>query len=1495
MEKYSDVCLHSSGTDNVLDAPFLQVSHHTDSTVSESLYSDYVHYLTKSTKIPNIVRNFLFIYLAFQLLVVGYIPVNNSYWSKCPSTQKIVELLSYISLILSLDINSTSFVPCFATLGAFFLFDIIISYLIKLLYSKYRYINPYICSISRYPSLINSTFLFPITCAYCGRYLNFSFYIQSDESTAIYAILTVIYLIFSVYRTIYFLLTIHYTVSFHDTLFHIWKPLAIVRLYLSLGLMVFFMHIMPQELTSFPIRSLILTLISAINCYFECFQTNWAQEFQSSTLIVVMSTATLSSLAILIDIVVEDGEHLKEVFWASLFLMMIIILLVQPLNTILSRRALKRLKDPLFPEKVKTARQAHHDLCIGTRHGQKDVLMCNHIQRVIERFPDSFDIYLFLARLSLAFGTSPITMEEIATKFEPGPEYNPISKHVYISITRVLSPTNPVEFEVYNKLVVAINRNIASLIDHTRTLYNLILNELTRSLPKASLQFDKVYSKTVRLLFNFVQRYPTSPDGQFFLEMLELLSPDAPELPELKKWQNYKPDYIKMDMTLFPSHLSTLLDTPEIFRSYTPKYSNEKTQIAEGLLDFETYQTKNAQSFSHVREPYKHVMSRWFIKIITIVALLLPCFLIPVMIAQNQKFYSRTNHIMNGYSIISKIYRMNAFLYPVLFFKNCSLNNDSTFWDNFVNYSVFRNYLMRSITALQMDLLQYSAGYGSNMTIDLDLLKLTSELFHRTDPNNKNYTYYKVFMTQTFIADDFISDDYVYLLYDPDIPYGITVLNKMLTTVSSISDIIFRNLTQVEIFTDGPFPFDPIYLTILMIALLVVAFILIFFSFKSAIQRFDLFFFTLRETSKAAITRVLNDFQKCLRLISTTGSARKKRKKAHVFNFTVHFAIPVFVFFALLVIFIGLSQGYYGCVITQLDNIHKTYKNFSITYIQSSNLIIRFFEYALLNMTDVKGDIKNTIVNFSLSDWIIQDYQNSMCPACSKRDVYLSYTSKNNSVRIDTAFYNWFAYVSHAVDLNKTNPNVDEIVTDVIIQYFSDIDPLCRDSIKILETTNQKDVTYTLKHQITIVVLYFIVSMFFVAYLAEIIKFADKPFSVIVRLLGRLPENALSPDTMKILNEHSWDFEIKKFNFDPMYYEQVLKTLPDPVIVIDKMMDIIYFNKSARLIISMPTENSDGEEISEHSELTKRKLFDAKAIDLRALPEEEGQEEASMPEFCDIVEEYLLDDRNTILTRKLGAQVQRVYYSFSIQPLEIGNPENVGSTKAAEHFALIFKNIGEEIRQQKMLEEEAVKHFNIVNQILPAEIARRLLHEQHSISFRVDKVAISYCDIVSFTPWCGSQKPEDVVETLNCMFTSFDGICSKYDQVTKIKCIGDCYMSASGIFSQDKQPDIAAKQMVCFCLDLIDAIGDVNHIRNTNLQVRIGSAFGGPISAGVMGMHKPVFDIWGKIVNDANFMESSGSPMTVHITDELYQVVKDEPFHFKPKGDSTYLVTRRRK
>ena len=232
----------------------------------------------------------------------------------------------------------------------------------------------------------------------------------------------------------------------------------------------------------------------------------------------------------------------------------------------------------------------------------------------------------------------------------------------------------------------------------------------------------------------------------------------------------------------------------------------------------------------------------------------------------------------------------------------------------------------------------------------------------------------------------------------------------------------------------------------------------------------------------------------------------------------------------------------------------------------------------------------------------------------------------------------------------------------------------------------------------------------------------------------------------------------------------------------------------------------------------------------------------------------------------------------------------------------VVRDITQTVRYNSLIREEKAKSDGLLASILPANLVSRVQAGEKNISFAVQSATIVFIDIVSFTPWCGSLPADKVMATLNLMFRKFDGITATFPTMTKIKCIGDCYMAAGGVFSEVNVPSEHAKEVVSFGLNAIEAIRELNEELGEKLQIRVGVNTGGPIVAGVLGIGKPTFEILGPAINMAQQMEHHGVPMQVHISRAVYELIYGDTFVVKERGSIevkggqaiTYLVSEQK-
>ncbi len=184
---------------------------------------------------------------------------------------------------------------------------------------------------------------------------------------------------------------------------------------------------------------------------------------------------------------------------------------------------------------------------------------------------------------------------------------------------------------------------------------------------------------------------------------------------------------------------------------------------------------------------------------------------------------------------------------------------------------------------------------------------------------------------------------------------------------------------------------------------------------------------------------------------------------------------------------------------------------------------------------------------------------------------------------------------------------------------------------------------------------------------------------------------------------------------------------------------------------------------------------------------------------------------------------------------------------------------------------------DLLHNILPISIAKRLRSENQTIADGYSLVTVLFLDMVGFTEMASTKKPEEVVTLLNRLFSSFDDLSSKYD-LEKIKTIGDSYMVAAGV-PDYKEDD--AKRMVNFALELKPTLEKFNLETGNNLKFRAGIN-SGPVVAGVIGKKKFIYDLWGDAVNVASRMESQGLVGKIQVSESTYELLKED-FHFEKR------------
>ncbi|MCK5517259.1 MAG: response regulator, partial [Desulfobulbaceae bacterium] len=197
----------------------------------------------------------------------------------------------------------------------------------------------------------------------------------------------------------------------------------------------------------------------------------------------------------------------------------------------------------------------------------------------------------------------------------------------------------------------------------------------------------------------------------------------------------------------------------------------------------------------------------------------------------------------------------------------------------------------------------------------------------------------------------------------------------------------------------------------------------------------------------------------------------------------------------------------------------------------------------------------------------------------------------------------------------------------------------------------------------------------------------------------------------------------------------------------------------------------------------------------------------------------------------------------------------------------------------KLIHDERNKSDKLLLNILPKPISDRLKNGEKTIADFFPEVTVLFCDIVEFTRLSSIMEPDNIVMLLNKLFSMFDALVEKFD-LEKIKTIGDAYMLVGGVPTPRSDHAEAVADMA---IEMCESVRLFNRDNpEIPISVRIG-IHSGPVIAGVIGIRKFSYDLWGDTVNTASRMESCGIVDKIHVSHDTYQILK-KSYSFHPRG-----------
>ena len=196
------------------------------------------------------------------------------------------------------------------------------------------------------------------------------------------------------------------------------------------------------------------------------------------------------------------------------------------------------------------------------------------------------------------------------------------------------------------------------------------------------------------------------------------------------------------------------------------------------------------------------------------------------------------------------------------------------------------------------------------------------------------------------------------------------------------------------------------------------------------------------------------------------------------------------------------------------------------------------------------------------------------------------------------------------------------------------------------------------------------------------------------------------------------------------------------------------------------------------------------------------------------------------------------------------------------------------------IQTERGRAENLLLNVLRQPISERLKGGETVIVDSFPLVSVLFSDTVGFTKLSASMSAEELVALLNRTFSAFDALADKHG-LEKIKTIGDAYMVVGGV---PLSVENNAERIAEMALDMHSEVARLNSENKISIDIRIG-IHAGPVVAGVIGVRKFSYDLWGDAVNTAARMESHGLPGLIQMTEDMYNgIASSGKFDIEDRG-----------
>ncbi|HKK89451.1 MAG TPA: adenylate/guanylate cyclase domain-containing protein [Saprospiraceae bacterium] len=346
-----------------------------------------------------------------------------------------------------------------------------------------------------------------------------------------------------------------------------------------------------------------------------------------------------------------------------------------------------------------------------------------------------------------------------------------------------------------------------------------------------------------------------------------------------------------------------------------------------------------------------------------------------------------------------------------------------------------------------------------------------------------------------------------------------------------------------------------------------------------------------------------------------------------------------------------------------------------------------------------------------------------------------------------------------------------------------------------------------------------------------------------------------------------------------------------------KLIDAIASLKSKQLVLEKESSQLKVKTKSlEEENLEAKQIIDSTALVLDSVEQEKLETQEYIEKRERLIKSLNSEkQREAIVKKQLEQELQLTKLATEKQKLVIERNRNFRKYLIALSGLVLLAALSFYLRYRakrkanqsleklnREIKKEQEKSEELLLNILPESVAQELKLNNTSEARSYPDATVLFTDFKDFTTIAEKMTPEELVSNLDECFRAFDYIIAEHN-IEKIKTIGDAYMCANGISDKPNKPGSVIKAALEFQKFLAETKRERLLEGKPYFEARIG-VHTGPVVAGVVGVKKFAYDIWGDTVNIAARMESACDPGKINISDATYQKIRYD-FDCNPRGE----------